>query len=268
MIPVPKPSDKDDQPPVAALNWRERSGALLIGVTGVGVGGAGIFLSENQAGTTAMLLLGALFLLMGVQGTAIRRATKDSGELERRLKPAEVAEKAKEKLEDEGPAQAEAYIEGARSLDPGLARDPGIQYVSEAAYQEQVLQAVARLLHASDVDVDTYMLHPNYRIEKFSFDIAVAKRDGNWPLLLIEAYPGNDYWPWSHRIQQIAARIKAVGHPGLIVSNMNPDSVDVDALERMSHGAWPIHFAMWRGPADDRALSFAIERLLTTDSTA
>jgi hypothetical protein len=57
--------------PAEPLLWWERLGSSVIGVACVGGGLYATFRSGNQGGTLALLLVGAAFLLMGLQGTPL-----------------------------------------------------------------------------------------------------------------------------------------------------------------------------------------------------
>ena len=66
------PPGTPSQPGRPLLNW-ERAVAIIIGTAFAGVAIYALFNSANQAGTAALLLAAAAFLLMGVQGTALVR---------------------------------------------------------------------------------------------------------------------------------------------------------------------------------------------------
>jgi hypothetical protein len=114
------------------------------------------------------MVFGAVFMLLAVQGTAIRRATRESVELERRARPVEVAEKALEKSEAGDSDQAQAYIEGAADADPAIASAPVVQDTSALLYVRRVAQALVRLANASDgrykVSLDKHIDHGELQV--------------------------------------------------------------------------------------------------------
>lgn len=169
-----QPPTKDDLLPVAGLSWRERSAASALGLAGVGVGGVGIFLSENQAGTTAMLILGAVFLLMGVQGTAIRRASKDSVEMEQRARRAQVVSQAEEVLQTEGPEQAEAFIEGASAIDPELAKSRWLAGVRGEIYHSQVIAQLIEIVNSRFHDMFDVLV--NHWVDGREYDAVLRSK--------------------------------------------------------------------------------------------
>lgn len=136
----PPPLD-DDRPGLGGL---ERTGALIFGLAGVGTGGVGVFLSDNQAGTTAILLLGAVFLLMAVQGTAIRSASRDNVEMERRAKAKVTREMVKEAelaLKEGETDRAEVLTEAAERLSSNAVQRLQGTILSQT-YQQAVAEAI------------------------------------------------------------------------------------------------------------------------------
>src|SRR2546423_8221089 len=64
------PSSSPHAGPGEPLRKWERAVAMLIGTVLAGLAIWALFTSSNQAGTAALLLVAAAFLLIGVQGTA------------------------------------------------------------------------------------------------------------------------------------------------------------------------------------------------------
>jgi hypothetical protein len=98
-----------------------------------------VFASSNQAGTAILLVLSAIFLLIGVQGTSLIRFSAGSNtfEMDQRKRGIErqVAAVAKE-----DPDRAAGIIEGAEIAFPGL----GSFDASEAVvYEERVADAIS-----------------------------------------------------------------------------------------------------------------------------
>jgi len=147
----PKPKDadapSDDDLDTSGLGGWERFFAGLVGAVGVGAGGVGIFLSENQAGTTTILLVGAVFLLMSVQGTRIIKAGKDSVELEQKRRGRKLTERAVEAIENKkDPEKAAELAAAARRADPSLSKEPSFRYLKHQIYERQAYEAVRRAI--------------------------------------------------------------------------------------------------------------------------
>src|SRR5580700_972047 len=92
-------STGDSEPPEPLVKW-ERICALIVGAVCGGAGGYVVFEKSNQAGTAILLILAAIFLLIGVQGTPLIRFGSNSGSVElerrRRRKIEEAIEQANE----------------------------------------------------------------------------------------------------------------------------------------------------------------------------
>lgn len=257
-------SPHDDQSrTVDGLNWLERTGATLVGLVGVGVGGTGIFLSDNQAGTTAMLLLGAVFLLMGIQGTAIKRATKDSVEWERRRqKRFDTAVQAGEILEERGPDEAELFIEGAKAADPGITSEPAVRRLDGILFERQVLDALKRTIPRAGLDPARYRISSRIDVHGPEIDIVVSDKEDGLPKLFIEVKMLPTQGSRILRSMQNAIeQLSQYGKPGLIVANRYIPVPILESLRLDDHNP-PIHYALWRGPEDDESLVLELRRLL------
>ena len=260
-----KQTDSDASP--SGLGTRERWLAGLIGLAGVSVGGVGIFLSDNQAGTTAILLLGAVFLLMGVQGTAITKAGKDSVELERRREARKVLSEAVEAVEQEEPEQAAELVREAKSIDPSLASDPGVRYLNSQIYEREVYDAIRRQvgqllgegqLDASDVDFD-----PNVRYSDRQVDALITLRGGERTQQIAIEIKRTSTSPsnWSRRIREGVSQLRLIGLPGLLIVDALPSSQSSTLVGRLSSEEPAIELVRWRDSRDDMQLRAAVVRV-------
>ena len=93
--------------------------ALGVGIAAGAGGGYAVFASGNQAGTAILLILSAIFLLIGIQGTSLIRFSTGSNtvELERRKR---TVERAVKEIAKEEPERAAGIIEGAELALPAL----------------------------------------------------------------------------------------------------------------------------------------------------
>jgi hypothetical protein len=250
-----QPVPSDDHTSVSGLVAWERWIAGLIGLGAAGAGGVSVFMSDNQAGSTALLVFGAIFMLLAVQGTAIRRATRESVELERRSAVRKVVNEARERIDAGEPDVAQAYIEGAADTDPAVATDAAIRDVAADAYVQRVGQAISRVVNAS----------ASYEVS-LSRDYADARirdrRDPNGPV--IEVYCKHLQLPRARAISArwlrgVFDRFRRAG-PTLIVSNY-PLSAGaaqwLDAQAEYPH----VHFTPWGDTEDDENLAHAIDIL-------
>lgn len=210
-----------------------------------------MFTSSNQAGTTALLLIGAAFLLMAVQGTAIVKAGKDSFELERRRTVEKLTAKATAALEDEQTAEAAALLEVAREMAP-QASDAVLRRLTYELYEQRVAQAVAELPPPMDVS-------RRAPVGKREFDLVVTDpaRDGRRVAIEVRTTSGD--FLGTARVRAPLDHARELGLPVLIVANARLST------SARAHFGPTAAFVEWQGDHDSAALHDAIGRLL--DST-
>ncbi|MEV4727501.1 hypothetical protein [Micromonospora humida] len=123
----------------------ERLGAVVLGL-GAGGGGAwAVFTTDNQAGSAVLVIIGAAFTLMGLQGTPlIRVGSAESGvELERRRRRVDRA--IEQARQEESPEVAVGIVEGASIIEPNLFRSARYRnelYTSKVALALQTAGAM------------------------------------------------------------------------------------------------------------------------------
>jgi hypothetical protein len=252
------PFDAPEAPPRRALALRpwERLFAGTIGVSAAGAGGVGVFLSDNQAGTTALLILGVVFLIMAVQGTALRQLNKDGGVYANRDIEERAVKRIERVREEQGPAAAQAALESATAARPELKNSPAVQVMNAHLY-EQLLVAY---LHKAWLDAfqDSPVLM-RMGVEQ-SFDFVIRLPGIGKPKIGVDVlYTSRDSINPT-RIQTAINRHRGSLLPVLIVAN-RPMSIRVedDWLEFAKDGRH--HFVLWRGPEDYLALEQGIRRL-------
>jgi hypothetical protein len=138
--PPVEPSD-DDFIAEAMKRW-ERWIALVLGLLLAGAGIWAVFKSSNQAGSAVLLLMGAAFLLIGVQGTPLIKIGGSTAnlELERRRRR---GKKAIEQAANEpNPQVAQGMLEAAAIMDPQLVMSPQTQ---ARLYEERVSAALRNI---------------------------------------------------------------------------------------------------------------------------
>ena len=139
--------------PRRLTRWERIYAGSRLGLAGALTGGVGVFLSSNQAGTTAILLVGAVFLLISVQGTRILKASKDSVEMERELEARIYTEQAVKAVEQKKDPELGAEMAAAtQRANPSLAQEPSFQYLNHQIYQAAGLRGGSPRVSASDYE--------------------------------------------------------------------------------------------------------------------
>ncbi|MGW4678378.1 hypothetical protein ACWEOS_07935 [Micromonospora taraxaci] len=147
------PNSSEDQFEAVPLGRWERLGASALGLVAAGGGGWAVFATDNQAGSAVLVIIGAAFLLMGLQGTPlIRVGSADSGvELERRRRRVEKA--MEQARHEESPEIAAGIVEAASIIEPRIFQSP--RYRSEL-YTSKV--ALAFQIAVADATVERHSL--------------------------------------------------------------------------------------------------------------
>jgi hypothetical protein len=116
----------------AKQRWLAGGAAFLFGVPG----GIAVFITANQIAAAAMLLAGAVFLLVAVQGTPVTKASAEGFEL---LPPRRVEESRKTIEETKGPKEAFYFVEGAVTAKPEIRKYKSIAHGLAASYEKWVI---------------------------------------------------------------------------------------------------------------------------------
>jgi hypothetical protein len=255
----------------------ERWLAGLFGATGTGVGGIGIFLSDNQAGTTAILLLGAIFVLIAIQGTPLRSASRESIELSERQVVDLVAEKAENELEEDEPERARATIEGASAVRPDIEKDPRLLQLTAKALEREVVRAVERaVLKAVGATNRIVSTEYPWKFAGAEFDalielIEVGQRgdygaDSPHKRVVVEvsiAVSGRVFG--TKKLRHDLAKFALVADEAalLLVSNQPLSELGREVLDKyMEQRQRKVRFVVWRDDEDDPLLTRACSELL------
>lgn len=255
----PAADEPDETVPEHGLVAWERVLAGAVGLTAAVGGGVSVFTSDNQAGSTALLLLGAIFLLLAVQGTAIRRATRESVEMDRRAGRKRVTEKAQEVLEEQGADKAAAFIAGATTRDPGLISDSRVVGFNAQLFEESVIAQISALgLNKFEYKLS---VSRDVRVRSYRFDAVIKRLDREDAWIVAEVKYTSHPFVRSDNLQHTMARIQAIRRPGLIISNRHMSQSQQHAFDEANQDP-PLHFALWRTPDDNLALLTAIAKLM------
>jgi nucleotide-binding universal stress UspA family protein len=254
-----------DEPDEAAsdhglLVW-ERIVAGMVGLLAASGGGVSVFMSSNQAGSTALLLVGAIFLLLAVQGTAIRRATRESVEMDPRAARKRVIEKAQEVLEEHGIEKAEAFVDGATTRDPSLIGDERVVNFNGQLFEENVFAQINTL------DLSGYGLQyklivsREVRVQSYRFDAVIKRADREDAWIVAEAIYTSRPFVSNNKLRLTIARMQDVRRPGLIISNRRMSKLGLNVWDQINQDP-PVHFVLWRASDDNLALLTGITKLM------
>jgi hypothetical protein len=245
---VAPPRDPGPQHGRPLRGW-ERAAAVVIGTAFAGVAIYALFGSSNQAGTAALLVVAAAFLLIGVQGTPLIRFGSGPASVELDRRAAAAVQRADEVAERD-PQLAMGILEGAAIIEPRVS--PAASAFRATAYKQEVRQALERLRPA---DATVAAAEP-------PVDFAVLAPAGR---ILVSAV-----YRHSRRLEQIdlaplvSNRQLADSAGGLLVSNQALSSSVADYIAGAAARKVSIQAVTWDGPGHDADLSQVLGRLLNT----
>jgi hypothetical protein len=232
---------ENDQPPELLAKW-ERSCALLIGAVCGEAGGYTVFERSNQAGTVMLLILAAIFLLIGVQGTPLIKFGSSSGSVELELRRRRNVKEALERANEESsPEKAEGIVEGVKLVAPDLVP---ASYNPYRQYEDAVAGAISRM---------GYEVWQDISVKQLRLDLKIT---GNGRTIYAELKYYERPIP-----NQVAHQVIGMAHslsaPVLLIA-----SSELTERAQSLIDAAPVGFARWRDEADNSLLRTAIERLL------
>jgi hypothetical protein len=206
-----------------------------------------VFASSNQAGTAILLVLSAIFLLIGIQGTSLIRFSTGSNtfELERRKRNVEqvAAEVAKE-----DPDRAAGIIQGAEIALPAL----GSFSQSEGLlYERRVETALLSMGYVST----------GLRGVDYGYDFALSRAGDSEAKVYVEVKYRRSARLDASTVRSLIDRSAFLRAPFLIVTNA--DSTIASAAYAAEDGReFPVRLVRWRGESDNDALREALVELL------
>jgi hypothetical protein len=219
---------------------------MVIGTILAGLAIWALFTSSNQAGTAALLLVAAAFLLIGVQGTALVRFGSGSASVELDRRVATAVQRAGEVAEQD-PRLALGILEGAAIIEPRVG--PAAGAFRAMSYESAVRRALERV----KPDAATVTVAPS------PADLAVISPTGSVLVSIV--------YRQSRSIQQldlaplVASKQLEEAVGGLFVANQTMTPSVIGYIATAASQGTVIEAATWKDPEDDRGLGEALNRL-------
>jgi hypothetical protein len=235
-----------DAPSPAPLNWLERTCCIIVGVIASGAGGYVAFERSNQLSSAVLLVIGAVFLIVGIQGTRLMRFTSGSNIVELEQKKRIIAD-AIEKAQDEGNIEkASGIVEGAAIAAPalGLAKNVGLQY------EFQVAKAI--------VDIG-YLVTPS-SLDK-GFDLIV--RDGSARIIYAELKRLSKPVP-RQLVEALIYRTSTRVVPVVLITYTELSRAAQEAVSTSGN----LEVVQWRDENDDDRLAETLRRMFASISSS
>ncbi|MEV8312540.1 restriction endonuclease [Streptomyces sp. NPDC059900] len=220
-------------------------------MTGLALSGAGavaVFVTNNQAGSVALILGGIVFLLMLISGNPLLSL----GHGETQMRFATRRSRVIREAEEAPPREARSALEALSTIDPRVARDSSFIRTSELVYERLVRAELVRLFP--------------------EFSIREERRDGLVDIEMIADTPDHRAIFFEVRSSQSPVPSTAVRQingmasegfmGGILVAHQRLTRPAGMLLRKSQEGGSKIAFVQWRDEDDSDALKNAVLGLL------
>lgn len=233
-------STGDSEPPEPLVKW-ERICALTVGAICGGAGGYAVFERSNQAGTAMLLILAAIFLLIGVQGTPLIRFGSNSGsvELERRRRR-KVQQALEQANEEDNAEKAEGIVEGVKLVAPDLVPK---SFETYRQYEDSVANALSKM---------GYKVSREESFKERRADLGITK-NGRTVYAELKIHRRSIQSDVLHQVIGMATILSA---PVLLIAT---SQLTNSARALIGHNS--VDFVQWRDETDNPELRATLERL-------
>jgi hypothetical protein len=235
---------------------------VALGV-GIGAGGGGayaVFASANQAGTAILLVLSAIFLLVGIQGTSLIRFSTGSNtvELERRGRGvAQRAEETAKKIAKQEPGRALGILEGARLALPALGpiSEHTVTSLLAAEYEITLSAAISAMGYIVTGAELTAESHPDLLAEDPKGHEVVGVK-----AQYVHQAPPESRGPESGRL---VGPPRTEGKLPLLIVTNSPVSARQSDWARTTERKAPMRMISWRDGSDNQILQDSLTELFS-----
>lgn len=234
----------------------ERPAVGAAGTLLVGAGGVAVFISQNQAGTATLVVMGGLFLLMALSGRTIESVR--FGDLEVTM-AAELRKQAAEQADSGLTEQAQATLNVLKQLNPASRQDPEVRAVELTIFDNRVRDAI----EAARSDGEQVEHHPDAGLGE-PLAVLVA-RPGEVRIGVFAAYSldgsGHIDATASDRFVRRAREADCAAYL-FVNGQLHQEDLErlADGIQR--DGGQPVGIETWASTAQPAPLRPALDRLL------
>jgi hypothetical protein len=218
-----------------------------VGIIAGGAGGYVAFERSNQLGSAVLLVIGAVFLVIGIQGTRLMRFTSGTSIVELEQKKRNIVD-AIEKAESEGNIEkAFGIAEGAAIAAPalGLPQHLGLQY------EAQVASAIIGM---------GYLVTPSV-LDDRGFDLVIRDENGHIIHAELKRYADSRTVP-ARIVETLVYRVAATAIPLILITYTE---LSREAQKRVGPSGI-IEAVQWRDESDNDRLAETLRRMFRSIS--
>jgi hypothetical protein len=248
-MPEPEEPETPEEPEAEALPLWARTLAGIVGATLTSAGVVAVFITDNQAGSVALILMGALFLIMLFSGNPMQSLSH--GDTQLRFALAKRRRKELERIEDTPPEAAIERLDALRAVDPGASRDPLFVQLNAQVYERLVERRITDSLppggSAQFANLDA------------GFDLRLSIPRGDHVGVVIKFLPVASLVS-TREIQRFIGLASSTGK-AVMVANVRLSQSAASALQQAQENGIRADFVCWRDQQDDTALQSAVQQM-------
>ncbi|MER5549178.1 hypothetical protein ABT072_43885 [Streptomyces sp. NPDC002589] len=249
--PEEEPEIAQQQPEVAPLSRWERLAASLSGIALSGAGATAVFITSNQAGSVALLLVGVVLLVMAINGSPLTRARYQDYELFMARRRRQIVAT----INQDSPEEARQALQVLSAVDPGASRDPLVARVSALVLEREVFNRLMSLYPSTVVASGPESLSVDAVIPTERGAVGVEIKAGTTPLSASQL----------RDMALSAAHARSTAAPdgvgALLVVTNKPLPSTLPRRLRELRSILPIAVVRWVDAQDDQALQTQVQRL-------
>jgi hypothetical protein len=249
-----KGNEDEEQPHLssssAPLRWYERTASAVLGLAAAASGGVAVFVSQNQAGAAALVVVGAAFLLVSVQGTRLAKISGGGNAIE--MSQANV-HRVITRAKREDAEVSEGMMEAVAILHPSAGPLPSKE---ARQYEDVIHQALLRIGVTVTREPKIGDSSADFLVETAEGKSALVevKRRSYGPLTLLDVKNA------TRQASAIAEGLDTAA--GILVITNAPLSGSVQALNvERRDGKRPVEVISWNDERDDALLGRALVRV-------
>ncbi|HET9168358.1 MAG TPA: hypothetical protein VFN97_02945 [Actinospica sp.] len=246
------PAD-ERQEDVEPLSKWERLGANAAGVICLGAGVVSVFTTSNQAGSVALLGVGAVFLTVAVNGAPLLGGRLKESHVGTDVRRRTVAEQATQA----GPEEGQRKLDILEQLDPASREDPVVIDAHVRLYRREVAAALVRAVAKSDATNVQVLEHVPHKPDRTDMQVQA-------PALILDielVYARGDWMLSDHALRQTFQSASRSGVPRILITNMRIPNTVTDIADVYDPEHTRVQVVRWRDVQDETALELALHRL-------
>ncbi|WP_371529527.1 hypothetical protein OG302_29405 [Streptomyces sp. NBC_01283] len=245
----PDPPDSPEEPEAEALPTLARTLAGIVGVPLTSAGAVAVFTTDNQAGSVALVLVGALFLVMLVSGNPLQ--SLGHGDTQLRFALATRRKQELERIKETPPEAAIERLAALRAVDPGASKDPWFIQLSAQVYERLIERRITDALPSGG--------SAQFASLDEGFDLRLSIPRGDHVSVTIKFRPATSLVS-VREIQRFIGMTSAIGK-AIMVANVRLSQPAANALLQARENGIRAQFVCWRDQQDDSELRSVVQQM-------